>query len=72
MKAWRNLPNLPPDSTQTASGKPGAVHADFPVAPSGAVRLSPDLARVAASRALATKADTARVATWMAGHIMRA
>ena len=46
--------------------------ADFPVSPSGAVRLLPDLARVVASRALATKADTARVATWIAAQIMRA
>mgnify|MGYP001770133261 CR=1 FL=1 len=25
MQPWRNLPNSPPDSNQTASGKPGAV-----------------------------------------------
>ncbi len=45
---------------------------DFLVPPHGVVRLKPDLARTVTGRALATKADLAKVCEWMTRTIMTA
>ncbi len=45
------------------------ARADFPVTAEGVVRLSPELARVVSSRALATKRDIERVCGWFVAAI---
>ena len=48
------------------------ARADFPVTAEGVVRLSPELARIVSSRALATKRDAERVCAWMVAAIEKA